>query len=63
MTNTEQTVQAGVRPGTEFICKLPEGYDERTRLAYYKPLRTIIVAHPDFPPCTLTDGKLKEIKL
>jgi hypothetical protein len=51
-----------VRPGTEFIAKLPEGYDDRTRLAYYKPLRTIIVAHPDFPPCVLKDGELKPIE-
>lgn len=59
---TEQIVQ-GVRSGTEFICKLPDGYDEHTRLTYYKPLRTIIVAHPNFPPCILKDDKLEEIKL
>jgi hypothetical protein len=50
-----------MRSGCTLLAKLPAGYDGRTRLCYYKPLRTIIIAHPDFQPCKLVDGQLEPI--
>lgn len=51
-----------VRSGCHLLAKLPSGYDDRTRLVYYKPDRTIIIAHPDFPPSLLVNGKLEPIE-
>lgn len=51
-----------IREGTQFICALPKGYDDRTQIKM-SPSGEIIVAHPDFPPCFLEDDKLVEITL
>lgn len=49
------------RKGTDCECDLPERYDEkRTRIAKFKGV--IVVAHPDFEPCYIEDGKLVPIQ-
>lgn len=47
--------------GTRFICNLPKGYDDRTRLATYEG--KVIIAHPDFKPCYLEGDKLIPIEI
>jgi hypothetical protein len=37
------------RSGTICECELPEGYDDRTRIAM-SPTGLLVVAHPDFAP-------------
>lgn len=53
-------VEIQSRPGMKFILQLPEGYDERVRLTTFQG--KTIIAHPDFPPCYVEEGKLVEIK-
>lgn len=50
------------RAGTECECELPEGYDDRTRIAMSSNGK-IIVVHPDFVPCFVEEGKLVEITM
>ena len=47
----------------EFLCQLPEGYDERSELAACF-LDGVIVVHPELPPLhVLKDGTIKKIDL
>jgi hypothetical protein len=48
---------------TEFIAKLPPGYDDRTRLVLRDDNR-VVAAHPEHPPTMLgADGQWLEIRI
>lgn len=44
------------REGTRLVCELPKGYDDQTRIAEFNG--HIVVAHPNFQPCIIKNGKL-----
>ena len=45
----DRAVYALVRGGCEFMCEMPPGFDERTKIAV-APFGGIYAAHPDHPP-------------
>lgn len=51
-----------LRPGTKHLCALPDGYDDRTRIAAYG--KGIVAVHPDKPPLLIhEDGSIEQINV